>query len=107
MIRLMANDAAAHEARQAQLSDQLLAKSPLDVQGTHFTLSLAKVLYPLPHETQTIRVLIDAHHGRERFRGVLAVSPDRFRGQGFVADIVAVMKAIIRGDLPPGAREVR
>ena len=86
------------------LSKCVEARSPIDVDGTPFTLHLAEIREADEH---TVDVIVEAHSDTELHTGELHLRRERLDDPGSLARaIVATMERIIRGDLPPGAREV-
>jgi len=91
-----------HPAAEA-LSKCVDARSPIDVDGTLFTLHLAEIREADEHTV----VIVEAHSDTELHTGELHLRRERLDDPGALARaIVATMERIVRGDLPPGAREV-
>jgi hypothetical protein len=86
------------------LPKRLEARSPIDVDGTRFTLHLAEIR---DADEQTVGVIVEAHSDAELHTGELHLRRERLDDPGSLARaIVATMERVIRGDLPPGAREM-
>ena len=86
------------------LSKRVEARSPIDVDGTSFTLHLAEIRKA---DEQTVDVIVEAHSNTELHTGELHLRRERLDDPGSLArTIVAAMERIIRGDLPPGAHQM-
>jgi hypothetical protein len=92
-----------HQAFEV-LSTRVEARSPIDVDGTQFTLHLTEIREADEH---TVGVIVEAHSDAELHTGEFHRRRERLDDPGSLARaIVATMERVIRGDLPPGAREV-
>ena len=88
-----------------RLSEQLEARSPIDIDGTHFTVWLIAIHEHSPSGPDTIQVVIGAKHGDESHTGELHINRRRLSDQNFPDTAVETMRRIVCGDLPPGAHE--
>jgi hypothetical protein len=92
-----------HPAFEA-LSKRLEARSPIDVDDTPFMLHLVEIR---DADGGIVDVIVDAHSNSERHTGELHLRRERLGNLDYLArSVVAAMERIIRGDLPPGAREL-
>ena len=86
------------------LSQRLEARSPIDVDGAPFTVHLIEIR---DAGNATVDVIVEAHSEDELHTGELHLRRERLDDPSSLARaIVATMERIIRGDLPPGAREL-
>jgi hypothetical protein len=91
---------------QTSVARAIEARSPLDIDGTSFTISLAGYREPQPHETQQIQLAVSGVSGETRHRGLLTVAIGRFTDDE-VADLaVETIRGIATGKLPPDTREL-
>ncbi len=87
--------------RFESLSRELAARSPLDIEGAPFTVTVTDI-----RETEPDKVIVIIHgvHGREHHTGELHISRDTLASDHLADTAIGMMERIIRGDLPPGAR---
>ena len=77
------------------------ARSPIDIDGTRFTLSLLSARDPLPHETQAIHLAFTAVNGPTRHNGQLHLGLDRYTDDEIADLAVQTIRDIAAGELPP------
>jgi hypothetical protein len=88
------------------LSKQLEARSPIDVDGTRFTVWLIAIHEYAPQRPDAIQVVVGAKHADESHTGELRINRKRLSEPDFPDIVIETMRRIVSGDLPPGAREL-
>lgn len=77
-------------------------RSPVDIDGTSFTLTLTELKKSLPHEVKYIEVLFMALSTDARHNGMLHIGPDNYTDDEIADLAVNTIRDIVRGKLPPG-----
>ena len=88
------------------LSRLLEARSAIDVDGTPHPVWLIEFRDPSPRGAQSVDVLIGARSQSQSYTGELHLTRDRYTDAEIVELAIALMKRIVRGELPPGGREL-
>jgi hypothetical protein len=86
--------------RFQSLSNDLATRSPIDVDGLSFVLTVAHIHEP-PLQPGKAVVILHATHDVERYIGELHVSSETLARADLVEIAVRTMERIIRDDLPP------
>ena len=86
--------------RFESLSADLAARSPVDIDGVPFVLTVAHIHEP-PKQPGKSVVILHATHGAERYIAELHVSSETLARAELVEIAVRTMERIIRDDLPP------
>jgi hypothetical protein len=90
-----------------KLSKRLQKRSPIDVDGTPFTVWLIEIRDLHTHDGPAVAVIVGAKSDSETHTGELRVGRQRLEDLDDLENaIIEVMKRIINADLPPGAREL-
>jgi len=88
------------------LSRLLEAKSTIDIDETPHAVWLIEFRDPSPIQAQSVDVLIGARSQSQSYTGELHLTRDRYTDQEMVELAIDLMKRIVRGELPPGGREL-
>ncbi len=88
------------------LSRQLEERSPIDIDGTPFTMWLIDIHEHEPPRPDAVQVLIGARHSNESHTGELNINRKRLTEPDFPDLCAETMRRIVTNDLPPGAREL-
>jgi hypothetical protein len=89
----------------AQLAGALERRSPVLFDDVSYTLSLISIT---SQDTGSVEVIVAAKpaYGPTTHTGELHISPARLDEEDFPDLVVELMRRIVAGDLPPGAREL-
>ena len=90
----------------ATLAKQLEARSPIEVDGTSFTIWLIDIHEHIPPQPHAVMVLIGAKHADESHTAELHINRKRLSEPDFPDIAIEMIRRIVRGDLPPRAREL-
>ncbi len=83
------------------------AKSPLNVDGTDYSLRMTRFEEPLPFQTQAFTIEVEAQAGGNTHRGEIHIGEDTLKDEPYVVScLVHTVERVIRGELPPGVREL-
>jgi hypothetical protein len=95
-----------HQAFEG-LAKRLEDRSPINIDGTPFAISLIDIRELAPPGGPSLAVIVGAKSQSEMHTGELHLGRRRLDDLDYVEDAaIEVMKRIIHGDLPPGAREL-
>ncbi len=84
------------------IAQAIEARSPVDIDGTSFTISLADFKESRPYEVKHIEVLFTALSTSARHNGILHLGPDNYSNDEIADLAVDTLRDIVRGKLPPG-----
>ena len=90
------------------LSARLERRSPIGLlDGSSFEIALIDIREPESPVALHIDVVVGATYKSEKFTGELHLGRDRLEDLDYVEEAaVQMMKRIVTGDLPPGARDL-
>jgi hypothetical protein len=84
------------------IAHAIKTRSPVDIDGTSFTLTLTEFKESLPYEVKHIEVLFMALSTDARHNGMLHLAPDNYTDDEIADLVVNTIRDIVRGKLPPG-----
>ncbi len=87
-----------------KLSRRLEAMSPVNIDGTPYGVWLIDIRPATT--TGAVDVSIAAKNGDRQYTGIVHVDASRLSEKDFAELLLTVMRRIVRGELPPGAREL-
>jgi hypothetical protein len=84
------------------IANAIKARSPVDIDGTSFTLTVTEFKESLPHEVKHIEVHFKALSTDARHNGKLHLGPDNYTDDEIADLAMNTIRDIVRGKLPPG-----